>query len=160
MTAVRVVVLGGSGIATPGLAQAIVASPGRRTAIELILVGRDGAKLATVAGVTRKLAGQDPLLAIAHTTDLAAALAGADHVLNQIRVGGLEARAFDESFPREIGLPGEETVGPGGFANASRTIPVVLQYAQEIERLAPLRACVQGASHEQQGTVIDQWRGG
>ena len=65
------------------------------------------------------------------------ALLGADYVINQIRVGGLEARAFDETFPMEFGLPGEETVGPGGFANASRTIPVALDYARLIERICP-----------------------
>jgi 6-phospho-beta-glucosidase len=65
------------------------------------------------------------------------ALSGADYVFNQIRVGGLEARRFDESFPDELGIPGEETVGPGGFANASRTIPIVLEYARLIERYCP-----------------------
>jgi 6-phospho-beta-glucosidase len=73
-------------------------------------------------------------------TNVEKALEGADIVLNQIRVGGLEARAFDESFPHAFGLPGEETVGPGGFANASRTIPVVLEYARLVERICPRAA--------------------
>ena len=137
MPPVKVVVLGGSGVATPELASAIASSPGRTQRIELVLVGRNLDKLETVAGVTRLLAGQDPLLEISHTTDVAAALTGADYVINQVRVGGLEARAFDESFPRDLGIPGEETMGPGGFANASRTVPVVLQYARLIERVAP-----------------------
>jgi 6-phospho-beta-glucosidase len=58
-------------------------------------------------------------------------------VLNQIRVGGYQARAFDESYPHDLGIPGEETVGPGGFANASRTIPAVLEYARLMERVCP-----------------------
>jgi|YNPNPStandDraft_1061719.scaffolds.fasta_scaffold06507_2 6-phospho-beta-glucosidase len=137
MDSVKVVVLGGSGVATPELADAIVRSPGRMRSIALWLVGRSRDKLEKVAAVARHLAGDDPLLSVSYTTDAEAALEGADYVINQIRVGGLEARAFDESFPHELGLPGEETVGPGGFANAVRTIPVVLEYARAMERLCP-----------------------
>ena len=137
MNPVKVVVLGGSGVATPELAAALAAIPQRQVAIELVLVGRNAAKLNLVAGAARLLARDDPHLTISHTTDVQAALGGAAYVINQMRVGGLEARSFDESFPRDIGLPGEETVGPGGFANATRAIPVVLEYARQIERLAP-----------------------
>jgi 6-phospho-beta-glucosidase len=137
MPPVKVAVLGGSGLATPALVEAIVEHPGRRTPIELVLAGRDKEKLELVTGIARLLAGGDPLLSISCTTDTEQALGGADFVLNQVRVGGLEARAFDESFPQKLGIPGEETVGPGGFANASRTIPVVLEYARLIERVAP-----------------------
>jgi 6-phospho-beta-glucosidase len=129
--------LGGSAVATPGLAEAIVRSPERTQPIELVLLGRDAGKLAHVSRVAALLAGADPLLTIRHDTDAGAALAGADVVINQIRVGGLEARAFDESFTSDLGLPGEETVGPGGFANASRTVPVVLEYARIMEQVCP-----------------------
>jgi len=134
---VKVAVLGGSGVATPELVDAIRRSPGRTCPIELVLVGRTREKLEKVAAVARRLAGDDPLLTVSHTLDTEAALSGAAYVINQIRVGGLEARAFDESFPHELGLPGEETVGPGGFANASRTIPVVLEYARLMEHICP-----------------------
>jgi 6-phospho-beta-glucosidase len=137
MSSIKLVVLGGSGVATPELAEAMVHCPGRTVPVEMVLVGRSRDKLEKVTQVSRLLAGDDPLLSISCTTDTEAALAGADFVLNQVRVGGLEARAFDESYPRELGLPGEETVGPGGFANACRTVPVVLEYARLIERLAP-----------------------
>lgn len=137
MNTVKVVVLGGSGVATPELAQAIAQSAGRTQPLALVLVGRNREKLERVTQVAQMLAGDDPLLTISHTTDIEAALTGADYVINQIRVGGLEARAFDETFPHDLGLPGEETVGPGGFANASRTIPVTLEYARLMERLCP-----------------------
>ena len=137
MTSVKIVVLGGSGVATPELAAALAAIPGRSVPLQLVLVGRNAPKLELVAGVARLVAGNDSMLSITHTTDAERALDGADYVLNQIRVGGLAARFFDESFPRAIGLAGEETTGAGGFANASRTIPVVLSYARMIERLAP-----------------------
>ena len=139
---IRIVVLGGSGIATPALADAIVQRPHRTPPLELVLVGRTRAKLETVAAVACQMtrtgrSGRDPLVSIWHTTDVEVALSGADYVINQIRVGGLKARAFDETFPHEFGLPGEETVGPGGFANASRSIPVVLDYVRMMERICP-----------------------
>lgn len=137
MSAVRVVVLGGSGVATPELAEALAACPGRTVPVEMVLVGRSREKLERVTAAARLMAQDDPLLTISCTTDAEAALTGAGFVLNQVRVGGLEARAFDETYPRELGLPGEETVGPGGFANACRTIPVALEYARLIERVAP-----------------------
>jgi 6-phospho-beta-glucosidase len=59
------------------------------------------------------------------TTDLDAALEGAALVIIQIRVGGLEARIHDESFPLSAGVPGDEGLGPGGLAAAWRTWPVL-----------------------------------
>jgi 6-phospho-beta-glucosidase len=133
----KVVVLGGSAVATPGLADAIVRIPNRTQPIELVLLGRDAARLDKVSFVAGLLAGDDPLLTVSHSTDTVAALDGADVVLNQIRAGGLAARVFDEAFSQDLGLPGEETVGPGGFANASRTVPVVLELARIMERVCP-----------------------
>ncbi len=133
----KVVILGGSGVATPELAAALSEIPDRQLPLEVVLVGRSAQKLALIADIARLMAGNDPLLKISCTTDTAAALQGAALVLNQLRVGGLEARAFDETYPHEFGLPGEETVGPGGFANASRTIPTVVEYARLVEQICP-----------------------
>ena len=137
MSSVRVIVLGGSGIATPELAKAIAGIRGRTLPIELVLVGRDSEKLELVASVSRLMTAGVPQLEITSSTNVEAALDGAHFVINQVRVGGLEARAADESFPRELGIPGEETMGAGGFANALRTVPVALSYARLIERVAP-----------------------
>ena len=134
---VRVAVLGGSSVATPELALAIRDAQGRAFAIDLVLAGRSREKLETVARAARILAGDDERLRVSFTTSFDEALAGAEYVLNQVRVGGYEARLFDETFPDALGLPGEETVGPGGFANAARTIPVVLDLARRMERCCP-----------------------
>ena len=55
-----------------------------------------------------------------------AGVADADVVLLQLRVGGQAARHGDETWPHECGCIGQETTGPGGFAKALRTVPVVL----------------------------------
>ena len=74
---------------------------------------------------------------ITMTENLAEAISGADYVFAQIRVGGMEARILDEKIPLKYGLLGQETTGAGGFMNALRTIPVMLNIAHLMEKLAP-----------------------
>lgn len=64
-------------------------------------------------------------------------LEGADFIIASVRVGGVETRIVDEQIALSHGVLGQETVGPGGWAMALRTIPIVLQYAQLAERIAP-----------------------
>ena len=49
-------------------------------------------------------------------------------------MGGQAARFKDETIPLEYGCIGQETTGPGGFAKALRTVPVVLELAEETAR--------------------------
>ncbi len=137
----RLVVLGGSGSSTPELADALAAWPGgldRRPSLEVVLVGRSLDKLELVAGEFRGRAGTaGPSVRVTVETDRRRALRDADVVLNQVRVGGLDARDFDETFPHAFGLPGEETMGPGGFANALRTIPALASTWDDVATIAP-----------------------
>ncbi|MEV6966951.1 6-phospho-beta-glucosidase [Hamadaea sp. NPDC051192] len=70
------------------------------------------------------------------TSDPVAGLSDADAVLIQLRVGGHAARTSDETFPLECGCVGQETTGAGGLAKALRTVPVVLDIAEQARRLA------------------------
>jgi 6-phospho-beta-glucosidase len=70
------------------------------------------------------------------TGELERALDGADFVLIQIRVGGQEARLRDETLPLPCGCIGQETTGAGGLAKALRTVPVVLEIAEQAARRA------------------------
>lgn len=138
----RLVVLGGSASATPELADALDEWPGgtdRRPPLEVVLHGRSADRLALVASeMARRVATIEGAQVSVHTeTDLANALEGADIVLNAVRVGGLDARVFDESYPQRVGVPGEETMGPGGLANALRTVPVVRRTWATVMRKAP-----------------------
>ena len=74
----------------------------------------------------------------------AAALDGADAVLIQLRVGGQQARLHDETVPLACGCLGQETTGAGGLAKALRTVPVVLDLADEVE--PPRRSRTRGSS--------------
>lgn len=139
MAHISLAVLGGSSVATPALVQALLDWAGHahdRPPLRLVLLGRSARKLAQVRAVCERMVREaQPGITIEASTDLRVGLWRVDYVLNQMRVGGLEARAHDETFPQALGLPGEETVGPGGFANALRTIPVVnaaLRIASEV----------------------------
>jgi 6-phospho-beta-glucosidase len=137
----RLAVVGGSGASTPELMDALAVWPGgldRRPSLDIVLQGRSAEKLALVADACRR---RLPLvtegIAVSSETDLDRALDGADVVLIQVRIGGLDARLFDETFPRAFGIPGEETQGPGGFANAMRTIPTLAATWDRIAARAP-----------------------
>ena len=138
MSRYKVVVLGGSALATPKIFEAF----GQQSilhAYDFVLVGRDTERLDLVKNISVdviKLLGNVDIT-VKTSTDIEEALTGADYCINQIRVGGLEGRAIDETFPRKFGIPGEETVGPGGFNNSMRGIPVVLDICRKIEKVAP-----------------------
>jgi 6-phospho-beta-glucosidase len=68
---------------------------------------------------------------------LETAVEGARIVVLLVRVGGFEARAWDDEFPRRFGLPGDEGLGPGGIANAWRTLPELAPIVQTLRQLAP-----------------------
>ncbi|MDD2971330.1 MAG: 6-phospho-beta-glucosidase [Lachnospiraceae bacterium] len=76
-------------------------------------------------------------LQIHATLDREEALRDADFVTTQFRVGQLEARIRDERIPLRYNAIGQETTGAGGFANALRTVPVILDICEDMECLCP-----------------------
>ena len=130
-------VLGGSSIASPLLVQEL-AKDTQRAPFEVCLIGRTRDKLEKVAKVCTLLAAKAAVpLSVSCETDAHKGLEGSHYILNQVRVGGYPARAYDEKFPHQFGIMGEETFGPGGMSNALRTVPVVLDYCRIIEQSAP-----------------------
>lgn len=65
------------------------------------------------------------------------AIANADFVTTQFRVGQLDARILDERIPLAHGLIGQETNGAGGLFKGLRTIPVIFDIIDDIKELAP-----------------------
>jgi len=66
-----------------------------------------------------------------------AALDGASAVVLTVRPGLEEARARDERACLDLGVIGQETTGPAGFAFAARSIPVAIQYCRLAEKTSP-----------------------
>lgn len=62
---------------------------------------------------------------------------GCDALILTIRPGLEKQRAIDERNCLNLGVLGQETTGPAGFAFAARTIPAVTGYCRMAEKLAP-----------------------
>jgi len=131
-------VLGGSSYYTSLLFEALAQQKDELHLDEVMLNGRNEAKLEDVARFGQNLFKRFGVnTAVTFTTDRRRAIEGSDLILCQIRVGGMKARAVDESIPRKYGIIGDETVGPGGFCCALRTVPVMADIASEIRAYAP-----------------------
>jgi 6-phospho-beta-glucosidase len=132
---VKIAVVGGASTYTPELVEGFVARADRLPVDELVLLDPDAERLAIVGGLARRiLARRGWAGRLVTTGDRAAALDGADFVIFQLRVGGQAARFLDETIPPRFGCIGQETTGPGGFMKALRTVPVVLEIAEEAAR--------------------------
>jgi 6-phospho-beta-glucosidase len=134
---VKVAVVGGGSTYTPELVEGFVTRGDRLPVDELVLLDIDEARLSVVGGLAGRMmakAGWSGRLAL--TDDRDRALEGADFVIVQLRVGGQASRFKDETIPLKYGCVGQETTGPGGFTKALRTVPVVLELAEETARRA------------------------
>jgi 6-phospho-beta-glucosidase len=103
---------------------------------ELALMDIDSERLDLIGALTVPLE-QSAGFKITRTTDARVALNAADYVITTFRVGGIESRVVDERVPLSRGVLGQETTGPGGFAMALRTIPVLLDYIALMRELCP-----------------------
>ncbi|MDF2568719.1 MAG: 6-phospho-beta-glucosidase [Sporomusa sp.] len=140
MPGLKVVVIGGGSSYTPELIDGFIRRAGELPAAEICLVDIPAGqgKLAIVADLARRMVDKAGVnTKVTACFDREKALRGADFVVTQFRVGGLSARAQDERFPLKYGVLGQETTGPGGFAKALRTIPVILDICHDMERFCP-----------------------
>jgi 6-phospho-beta-glucosidase len=133
---VKVAVIGGGSTYTPELIEGFGLRRDVLPVDELVLHDIDERRLEIVGGLAGRILDKlDFPGTLTLTTDRQQAVTGAAFVLVQLRVGGLQARLRDETIPPQFGCIGQETTGPGGFAKALRTIPVVLGIAEDTARL-------------------------
>ncbi|MFB6786597.1 6-phospho-beta-glucosidase [Streptomyces olivaceus] len=134
----KLTVVGGGSTYTPELIDGFARLRDTLPVRELVLVDPAADRLELVGGLARRIfARQGHDGRIVTTSDLDAAVDGADAVLLQLRVGGQAARQQDETWPLECGCVGQETTGAGGLAKALRTVPVVLDIAERVRRANP-----------------------
>jgi 6-phospho-beta-glucosidase len=131
----KITVVGGGSTYTPELADGL----GRLApwVTELVLVDPDQTRLAAVGPVSaRIMRAHGHPAAVRWTASLDDGLDGAAAVLIQLRVGGQAARNRDETWPLDYDCLGQETTGAGGLAKALRTVPLVLDIADQARRRA------------------------
>ncbi len=135
----KIVILGGSAQSTPTLF-AYLSGMKALPAVNITLVGRNTTKLASVVRSAKLLLDDAPIsvdYSGIQLRELDAALDGADVVLLQIRVGGYAGRDFDERFPLEYDVCGDEGLGPGGLSAGWRAWPEIRLLLDRVSVVAP-----------------------
>lgn len=134
----KLALIGGAGVRTPSMIYGLIRRHQEIPISELFIHDISREKIDTIGTIIKHLAERNGSpFKIELTTDFTQAVRGADFIYTAIRVGGEEGRAIDERVALRHGVLGQETTGPGGFAMALRTIPVMLEYAAIIEKEAP-----------------------
>ncbi len=119
----RLVIVGGSAHSTP---QLFLNGRLADAALDVTLAARSPANREAVARAIRLVSPGITVSSVGlEGEEFVRALARADAIVIQIRVGGYAARTYDETFPLDYGICGDEGLGPGGLACAWRTWPAL-----------------------------------
>lgn len=140
MKQVKIVTIGGGSSYTPELIEGFIKRAKEIDIREIWLVDIEEGKekLAICTAMAKRMIKAAGLTCEVHSTlDRREALADADFVTTQFRVGLLDARIRDERIPLSHGLIGQETNGAGGIFKAFRTIPVILDIIKDMKELCP-----------------------
>lgn len=134
----KLTLIGGGGVRAPLFVAATLRRAERIGLDELCLMDLDQEKLDLLGPICRHVAATaGGAVRITTTTDPRPALEGARYVVTTLRVGGDAGRISDERIALQLGVLGQETTGPGGFAMAMRSIPAILDYAMLLEQVNP-----------------------
>lgn len=138
MKSLKIGVIGSGSTYTPELIDGFIKRSEELDVRQIVMMDIDQQRLQITGELAKRMIKRAGLKSeIILATNRQEALDGADFVVTQIRVGLMDGRARDERIPLEFGILGQETTGPGGFAMALRTIPVMLEIAKEMEALSP-----------------------
>ena len=142
MTTRSIVLIGaGSAVFTRGLLADLISAEDLG-AWRITLVDIDEVALGVAVGlaelmITEREAGAR--ISVSGTTDRTQALPGADFVVTCIGIGGRDAWLRDHETCQRHGIfqPVGDSVMPGGISRLLRTVPVMVEVARDVVRLAP-----------------------
>ncbi|HEY0259856.1 MAG TPA: 6-phospho-beta-glucosidase [Lacisediminihabitans sp.] len=139
----KIAVIGGGSTYTPELVDGLARLRSLLPVDELCLMDVAADRLALIGPLAERMFRREGHPGkVTWTSDVVAAVADADFVLIQLRIGGQAARLVDETFPLPCGCLGQETTGAGGLAKALRTVPRVLEIAEQVRRHAKSTAWI------------------
>ncbi|HXL02570.1 MAG TPA: alpha-galactosidase [Candidatus Atribacteria bacterium] len=131
----------GSLVFTQRLLADLVRLPFPKEEIEVGLVDIDEKRLSYINRITQRIFSENGISTdkIISSTDRREVLPGSDYVFISILVGGVEVIRQDIEIPLKYGVDQciGDTIGPGGIFRAMRTVPVILDIAEDIEELCP-----------------------
>ncbi len=128
----KLTILGGGSVNTPAFFAAL--RPGEQLVDRVCLADPSAQAVESVGRYCRAIVRErDLAVDVSWDTDLGSAAAGADLVLNMIRVGGVTAQREDMRRLALSGVTGHAAL----FPQAIRNLPAVLAAARIVERVAP-----------------------
>ncbi|MGB9678380.1 MAG: 6-phospho-beta-glucosidase [Thermoanaerobacteraceae bacterium] len=136
----KIAVIGGGSSYSPELIEGFIKRYNELPIQNIYLVDIEEGieKLEIVGGLAKRMVEKAGIKINIHLTlNRKDAIKDADFIITQFRVGQLDSRIKDEKIPLKYNVIGQETTGPGGFAKALRTIPVILDICKDIEELSP-----------------------
>ena len=107
---------------------------------EICLMDLEQSKLEKMEEFIKEMIKQNKLPAkVTSTTNRAKALEGAKYVVIMIQVGGVDAFKVDYEIPLKYGVDQciGDSLGPGGIFRALRTIPVLADITNDMNRICP-----------------------
>lgn len=129
--------IGAGGVRTPLVIQSILNYQERLPLARVCLMDIDAERLDLMRLASKAGLAKGAEFEVEWTTDARRAIEGSDFIITTLRSGLIGSRVIDEQVPLKYGVLGQETTGPGGFAMALRTIPILLDYVRLIHELAP-----------------------
>ncbi|GAA0737868.1 6-phospho-alpha-glucosidase [Clostridium oceanicum] len=131
----NVTLVGGGSTWTPGLLQSLCKLKDRFPMKKLVLFDIDEKRQRPIGEAAKILfKEQYEELEFHYTTKSEEAYKDVDFVFMQMRTGGLKMREKDEKVPLSMGLLGQETCGPGGFAYGLRSIKDMIKTINDIRK--------------------------
>ena len=133
----KVAVIGAGSTYTPELIEGIIDRRENLPFSTITLMDINRTRLEIVGGLAkRQLKKKELSCELVLTDSIDRALDGSSFVFAQIRAGRMAARIRDEKIPLKYGLLGQETTGAGGFMNALRTTPIIMDIALRMKCLS------------------------
>ena len=134
----KIGVIGGAGVRTVIVINGLLKRYKKLNIDEVVLYDTDHKKLSVIAKLCRHVVNREGKdLVVREVFEAVDAIKGMDYIVTTLRVGGDHSRVIDESVALKNGVIGQETTGVGGFSMAVRTIPVLMEYCELIEKYAP-----------------------
>ena len=130
----NVLVVGGGSTWTPGLLKGMCLRKDSFPINRLVMYDIDEGRQQTIGEFAKVLFNEEyPEIDFRYTTDKEEAFTeDIDFVFVQMRTGGFTMREKDEKIPLSMGVIGQETCGPGGFAYGMRSIRDMVELVNDV----------------------------
>ncbi len=131
----NIVIVGGGSTWTPGILKALTRHKEKFQLNKVVLYDIDEERQKIIGEFGIILFKEEyPEVEFLYTTDKVIAYTDVDFVFCQMRTGGYPMREKDEKIPLSMGIIGQETCGPGGFAYGIRSIKDMEEMVREVRK--------------------------